>query len=123
MKKLSKAGLSMFVYGIYVFFLWIGVLTMQEKIMPLMWMPAWTDHWVYIVWVFAVALSYYYIFSARAEDKTFFKLSVVWRIWFFCATSVLILLQIAPIMIIWTALVDLLWAIWTWLTLRKALKK
>lgn len=80
-------------------------------------MSAGADHWIYIVGVFAVALSYYYTFSARAEDTTFFKLSVVGRIWFFCATGVLILLQVAPVMMIGTALVDLAGALWTWKTL------
>jgi len=116
---MSKSATTVFRYGIYVFFLGLWTLFAQHLVMPLMWMEAWADHRVYIVWVFAVALSYYYISSAKAENTHFFKISVHGRTRFFVATTVLALLWIAPMMMIVIATVDLAWAIWTQMSFNK----
>ena len=116
---MSKAAISVFIFGIYIFFVGLWTLTAQNVIMPILWLPVWEDHWVYIAWIFTLGLSYFYICSAKQENTDFFQLSVYGRIWFFSAIVVLIIFNIVPFMMLPIAVIDLAGALWTHFSLKK----
>ena len=64
-----------------------------------------------IVAILTLGLAYYYISSARAEDKHFFDISWKGRIWFFAASSLLAVFGVAPWNIVLIGSVDLITAI------------
>ncbi len=71
-----------------------------------------------VIGILAVALSLYYFYAARNNDLSYFRISVVGRVWFFIAMTVLALLGLGGPMLIGFGLVDLLAAGWTFMALR-----
>ena len=114
---MSKTAKSIFIYGIYALFAGVGFLLFPDQILDLFGFEPRTDHWILVVAILTLGLAYYYISSARAEDKHFFEISWKGRIWFFTATTALAALGQAPWTILMVGSVDLVSAIWTALTL------
>jgi hypothetical protein len=115
---MSKSATSVLVFGIYLVVIGLGFLFMPNTIFGLLGFAATTEPWIRVVAVLLLILAYYYIQTARNEDKGFFRLSVHGRasvIVFFIA---FVLLDLAPVTLIMFGVVDLLAAGWTALALR-----
>jgi len=116
---MSKTAKTIIVYGIYAIGAGLGFLFMPNFCLGLFGFEPTSEHWIRIVAILTLGLAYYYITSARAEDKHFFDISWKGRIWFFAASSMLAVFGVAPWNIILIGVVDLITAIWTAITLRK----
>ena len=116
---MSKAAKTIMAYGVYCLGSGLGFLFMKDFILDLFQFAPTTEHWIYVVAILMVGLGYYYISSARAEAKHFFKISAIGRTWFFVASTAIALLGIAPKMLIAFGAIDLVTAIWTWVSLEK----
>lgn len=115
---MSKSATSVLVFGIYLIVIGLGFLFMPNTVLGLFGLPTTTEPWIRVVAMLLLILSYYYIQTARNEDKAFFRFTVHGRasvIVFFLA---FVLLNIAPAALILFGVVDLLAAIWTGLALR-----
>ena len=106
------------IYGVYCLGSGLGFLFMKDFILDLFQFTPTTEHWIYVVAILMIGLGYYYISSARAEAKHFFKISVIGRTWFFVASTSIALMGIAPKMLIAFGAIDLITAIWTAIALR-----
>jgi hypothetical protein len=115
---MSRPALSVFVYGIYALGAGAGFLFFPDPILRLFGFPPRTDHWILVVAILTLGLAYYYLSSARAEDRHFFGMSWKGRIWFALATTTLAILGLAPWNILLVGSVDFITAIWTALALR-----
>ncbi len=115
---MSKSAISVLVFGIYLIVIGLGFLLMPNTVLGLFGISPTTEPWIRVVAMLLLILAYYYIQTARNEDKAFFRLTVHGRasvIVFFIA---FVLLGIAPAALIMFGVVDLLAAVWTALALR-----
>ena len=115
---MGKSANSVFVFGIYLVVIGLGFLLMPNIVLDLFGLPNTTEPWIRVVATLLLILAYYYIQTARNDDKDFFRFSVHGRasvIVFFVA---FVLLKIAPLTLIMFGAVDLLAAICTALALR-----
>ena len=115
---MSKTAKTIFIYGIYAIGAGLGFLFIPDFFLNLFGFKPTEDHWIYVVAILTLGLAYYYITSARVEDKHFFKISWHGRLWFFFATAALAVGGIAPWNILLVGSVDFITAIWTAYTLR-----
>ena len=115
---MSKTARTIMVYGFYAIGAGLGFLFMPNTMLGLFGFEPVSDHWIKIVAILTLGIAYYYITSARAEDKHFFDISWKGRIWFFTASSLLAVFGVAPWNIVLIGVVDLVTAIWTAITLK-----
>lgn len=116
---MSKAALSMFVFGIYVILLGIILMVVPNTLLAIFGLPATTEVWIRVVGMLVFLMGYYYIQASRNERKmiSFYRWTVHARssvIIFFIIFSALGFVK--PILILF-GVVDLLAAAWTWKTL------
>lgn len=119
---MSKAALSIFVYGVYALGAGLTFLFVPNLALPMYGMEPAADHWIMTVAILTLGLSYYYLSSARSENRLFFELSWKGRIWFFSATLVTVLLGKAPVGMIAVGSTDLIMALWTYWALQQDTK-
>jgi ABC-type transport system involved in multi-copper enzyme maturation permease subunit len=115
---MSKAAKSMFVFGIYMAALGLGLLVVPNTIAALFGFPGTDEPWIRLVGLLSLVLSFFYIQSARGEVEVFFRWTLVTRLAAFLLFPVLVVLDLAEPVLILTGLADLLGAIWTGWALR-----
>ncbi len=116
---MSKAARSLFVFGVYLIIIGLGFLVMPNLVLRLFGFPETSEPWIRVMAMLLLFLAYYYIFASRNEMTEFIRITVYSRaavILFFAAFVLLDLAQ--PILLLFGA-VDLVAAIWTWLSLRQ----
>lgn len=115
---MSKAAISVLVFGIYLIVIGLGFLLAPNLPLDLLGFPTTTEPWIRVMAILLLVLAYYYIQAARNEMTGFLRFTVHTRaavIVFFVAFVVLGLAQ--PMLILF-GVVDLLAAIWTAFALR-----
>ncbi len=115
---MSKSATSVLVFGIYLIAIGLGFLLIPNTVLGLFGLPTTTEPWIRVVAVLLLILAYYYIQTARNEDKAFFRFSVHGRASVIVFFGAFVLLNIAPATLLMFGVVDLLAAIWTALALR-----
>lgn len=115
---MKNAALSVSVFGIYLLVTGLGFLLMPNTMLSLFGVAPTSEPWLRIVGMLMLALAFYYIMTARQENKQFFPLTIPARIGVVIVLVALALLQIGPIQLVLFAGIDLLGAIWTWWALR-----
>ena len=115
---MSKSATSILVFGIYLIVIGLGFLLMPNTVLGLFGLPTTTEPWILVVAMLLLILAYYYIQTARNEDKAFFRFSVHGRAAVIVFFAAFVLLNKAPVTLIMFGVVDLLAAIWTALALR-----
>ncbi len=115
---MSKSATSILVFGIYLIVIGLGFLLMPNTVLGLFGLPTTTEPWILVVAMLLLILAYYYIQTARNEDKAFFRFSVHGRAAVIVFFAAFVLLIKAPVTLIMFGVVDLLAAIWTALALR-----
>lgn len=115
---MSGSAISLFVFAIYMILGGLGFAFIPNVSLELFGLPATQEPWVRIVGALMVALGYYYLQVARKDIKPFYVLTVQARVGVFLIFMLFILLGWAPLTLAMFAAIDLLGAIWTYLTLR-----
>ena len=115
---MSKSARSIQYFGYYVLLVGLQLTFIPNFFLKTIQQPETSEPWIRVVGIVALALSYYYIVSARKENTEFFKMTVPARTFFFAGMSALVLFGIAPAIFIGLGLVDLIAAIWTWQCLK-----
>ncbi len=121
MKKLSRAAMSLLIFGVYLIFMGIIFLFVPEIMFTLLAYPTPPDIMSRLFGMIIVLLAYYYIRAALQDEgmANFFLWTVHTRalvIVFFIIFTVLGL--VSPLIIMF-GVIDLACAIWTWWALRK----
>jgi hypothetical protein len=117
--RMSKAAISILVFGIYLVLIGLGFLLAPNLVLGLFGFPATTEPWIRVVAVLVLILAYYYIQVARNEMIGFLRFTVHARaavIVFFVA---FVIFGLAQPMLIGFGVVDLLGALWTAWALRQ----
>ncbi|SRR5712692_584306 len=119
--SLSKPAQTMVVYGIYVILgLGLPFLLVPGLILPLVGMAAPTDVWVHVLGMTVLFLGFYYIQIGRNELTQFMRWSVYIRLLVPVFFVIFVLVGWAPPVLITFTIPDILFSIWTALTLRGA---
>lgn len=116
---MSRAAVSLFVFGIYLLGLGGLLMVIPNTFLSLFGLPPTHEVWIRVVAMLVLILGCYDVLSARAELTSFFRWSVWLRgsvIVFFGAFVALGMVQ--PVLLLFGA-VDLAAAAWTALALRK----
>lgn len=116
---MNLAATSVFVFGLYLFFMGIGLLIAPDFTLGPLGFPRSTDFWPRVVGVLVLCLATYYICAARAGLTAFFRWTVAVRAGVCVVCGVLVLLGIAPAPLGILGLVDLTAALWTVWALRR----
>ena len=110
---MKKSSLSLFVFGMYLIGMGLGLVVMPNFVLGTLGLPATDEVWPHVVGALALVLAFYYISAARADLRSFAQWTVPARIGVFLAfTAFVIAGWVGPIMIVLGA-VDLLGALWT----------
>src|SRR5664279_6450892 len=118
-KPMSKPARTLMVYGWYVIlFLALPFLFVPQLILPIAGMAAPTDVWVRVLGMSVLFLGFYYIQMTRHELTAFFRMTVYTRLCVPVFFVAFVLFGLAPPVLIAFCIPDILFSIWTALSLR-----
>lgn len=117
---MSRAAMSVLVWGIYLIGAGLGFLIMPNFVLPLFGFATTTEAWVRVVGLLAAIVGMYYFYCARWNVVPFFRLTVVGRLAFMAGSIGLVVLGIASPSLLIIGGLDTIGAIWTWQSLRAA---
>ena len=109
--------LSMFVFGLYYVVAGAGYLVLPGFVSSQLDVAASGEIWVRFAGLLLLVLGYLYFQAARLQLLPFFRWSVHIRAFSFLAFIVLWLLDIAEVIVLIFAAVEVAGALWTWLSL------
>jgi hypothetical protein len=117
---MSKAAVSMLVFGIYMVIVGLILLMIPNVILTLFAYPTTEEVWIRVLGLIVAISGCYYIVAARHELVDFFEATVYARPSVIVVFTAFVALDMAkPVLILFGA-VDLLGAIWTGLALRSS---
>ena len=121
LKDMSRAAMSIFIFGIYVIFLGITFLFVPEIMFLMLAYPTPPDIVSRIVGMIFLLLAYLYIRAALDEEgmTKFFMWTVHTRALVIIFLSVFVALQLVSPLVIMFGAIDLAAALWTFWALRK----
>ena len=118
---MSRAAVSMLVFGIYTVVVGVALMLVPNVLLGLFAYPTTTEIWIRILGFIVVILGYYYIVAARYGLVRFFRASVYGRSTLIVFFAILVLLGMSePVLVLFGA-IDLLGAIWTGVALRSSM--
>jgi hypothetical protein len=110
--------MSSLVWGVYLIVAGLGFLFIPNVVLPLFGFSTTTEVWIRVVGLLVAILGAYYFYSARRNVVPFFRITVPGRIAFAVGVIGLVTFGLSgPSLLIFGAL-DVIGAIWTWLSLR-----
>jgi hypothetical protein len=115
---MRSVATSLLVFGIYLILGGLGFAFAPDLALGMFGLPASTEPWIRVVGALMLVLGFYYIRAARADLRAFYLWTVQARVGVFVVFVLFILLQWAPLTLALFAVIDLLGALWTFLTLR-----
>lgn len=115
---MSRAARSIFVFGIYLIVIGLGFLVMPNVALRIFGFPETTEPWIRVMAMLLLILASYYIQAARNELMVFFRFTVHARASVIVFYAAFVLFGLAQPMLLMFGAVDLLAAIWTWVSLR-----
>ena len=115
---MSKSARSVFVFGVYLGVLGIGLLFVPNLLLGMFFLPGTTEVWIRVVGMLTLFLGFYYTQAARKELTDFFRWTLYPRssVILFCVIFVLLDLAKPPLILF--GVVDLVGVIWTARVLR-----
>jgi hypothetical protein len=116
---MSKAGLSLFVFGLYmVFIVGLGFMIAPHLILSMFGLSAGDDVWIRMVGMLASIIGAYYLLVVRARLEVFFKWTVPGRYYAaFFMVLMFALGKVGPAILLFAA-IDAVAATWTLIALR-----
>ncbi len=115
---MSRAAISVFVWGIYMLVMGATFLLIPNAVLPLFGFPPTDEVWIRGMAMLAAALGYFYVRAAPQELLQFFRWKVHGHIFGVICMVMFVILKLGPPMMLLFAGADLLAAVWTGLALR-----
>jgi len=115
---MSRAAVSVFVFGIYLTILGGGLLVAPNSVIGVFGLPPTREVWIAVMAMLLLILGSYYLLAARTGLTAFFRWTVPLRasvILFFGAFVAAGL--VAPVLLLF-GVIDVAGASWTWLALQ-----
>ncbi len=117
---MSPAARSIFVYSIYVFGLGATLLLAPNIPLPLFGLPQATEVWIRVAGMTVVFLSIFYFIAARNDFRPLFVASVPIRFSVPFIFAGFVVAGFAPWNLILFTPLDVAFAVWTWIALRRS---
>jgi hypothetical protein len=121
--EMSAPAKSLLVFALYLIGLGLVLLIIPNTLVRLFGIPETNEVWIRVVGMLLLFIAFYYIQVVRKEWTDFFRWTVSVRSSVIVFFSAFVLLGLAPRIFILFGVIDLLFAIWTALTLRAAREK
>jgi hypothetical protein len=121
MMGMSKAAVSIFVYGIYLLGLAITLLFIPNVALGIAGLPATSEVWVRVVGMEAFFFSLFYFRAAQKENVDFFRLACVTRPLVLVIFVIFVALGFAPINFVLLGVLDPFFTLWTVWALRSSM--
>jgi hypothetical protein len=116
--KMSKAGLSLFVFGFYRVIVGLGFMIAPHWNLRLFGLSAGDDVWIRRVGMLASIIGAYYLLAVRARLEVFFQWTVPGRYYAAGFMALMFVLgKVGPAIVLFAAL-EAVAATWTWMALR-----
>jgi hypothetical protein len=107
------AAATVNLFGYYALFTGAGLMLAPGWVLGLFGLPSPTDAWVQVLGALAIVVGFYYIRCAHANDRHFFKASVLGRGLFAALAVLLVVMGQAPAQLLLFAAMDVAGALWT----------
>ncbi len=120
---MKKAGASVFYFGIYVLFLALLFITIPEKLLSLLNLPAMPSGWARIIGLLAAIVATCDIISGRNNLTILIRATIYIRLAFAASMVLLVLFRQLPPTTILFGVVDAIGAVWTAACLKAEQKK
>lgn len=120
---MNKAARSVFVFGIYLAVLGMGLVLVPNPLLTLFGFKPTTEVWIRIVGMLLIIIAYYDIMATRTRSTSFYHWTVVARISSFLFLTAFVILGLAQPMLLLFGFIDLAGATWTALALRGGASK
>jgi len=114
---MTPAGISVFVFGIYVGITGLQFLLVPNVALPMMRMEKTKEEWIRILGVILAVVAFYYIGAGLINLTPFFWFTVYGRIAVFAGFAALVILRLFKPVLLVFGTIDLLFAIWTLIAL------
>jgi hypothetical protein len=115
---MSRAAISVIVWGIYLFVMGITFILVPQVALPLFGFPPSDEVWIRMVAMFTLILGYFYMQTARHEMRQFFYWKVHGHIFGVVCMVLFVILRLGPPNLLLLASADLIAAVWTAWALR-----
>lgn len=119
MMPMANSARSVFVFGIYLAVLGIGLLAAPGPMLAPFGLPAPQEVWVRVGGMVIAFLGGYYILAARHGLRPFLAWTVATRASVIVVFAVLVGAGLGPAVLLLFGAVDLAGAVWTWAALRR----
>ena len=115
---MDRAARSVFVFGIYLVLLGLGLLLFPNPLLTLFGFEPVPDIWIRVVGQLVLVLGLYCLAAARTGTAAFYRWSVAARLATFLVFTAFVSLGLAKPMLLLFAFIDLAGATWTIFALR-----
>ena len=116
---MNKTAFSIRLYSFYLFLMGAGMVVIPNILLNLFGFAETTEVWIRMLGLFTFTTGIYYFYSSLHNQEAFFKATIVGRLFFFLMTVVFVFLFHQSPMLALIGSVDLIGALWTYLTLKK----
>jgi hypothetical protein len=110
---MSKIAFTIRIYSFYLFLMGLGMMLMPNTLLSVFGFAETTEIWIRMLGLFTFTTGIYYFQSAANEQVTFFKSTIIGRIFFFIMTVVFVFVFKQNPMLAAIGSVDLMGALWT----------
>ena len=115
---MDNASRSVFVFGIYLALLGLGLVLIPNPLLTLFGFKPTTEVWIRIVGLLLIIIAYYDTEATRTRTTRFYRWTVFARIFSFLLLTTFVVLGLAQPMLLLFGFIDLAGATWTALALR-----
>lgn len=107
-------------FGIYVVAAGVVLLLAPNLLLSIFGLPTTSEVWIRVVGALAIPLGFYYIEAARAQDTSFFRISVWGRVFFALSLATFVVFGLSRWPLALFGLIDVAGAGWTAFELHRA---
>ncbi|MBY0479394.1 MAG: hypothetical protein K2Q24_17235 [Chitinophagaceae bacterium] len=119
---MTAAAKSVYYFGFYLYLVGITLILVPDFFLTTFQLPVSNEVWIRVVGVLTCCIGYYYHRSGAGNVQSFFKHTVVVRLFVFLSFVSFVLLDYVSTILILFGAVDAFGAVWTWLALKKSNK-
>ena len=119
---MSKAAISVFIFGVYAIILGIICFTIPNWLLNLFGFPTTDEVWFRVMGMLIFHYGTYFILAARKEFDVFFRWSVYPRSSVIIFFIIFVLADLVKPILLFFGVIDLLAGLWTFFALRSSRK-
>ena len=115
---MDKTSLSIRFYSFYLFLMGLGMVLMPNFFLTILGFEQTAVIWIRMLGLFTFTTGIYYFYSSAHNQTAFYKATIFGRIFFFVMTVIFVFAFHQPLTLALIGSVDLMGALWTYLTLK-----